>query len=46
MPGVGVMGNNAAWDQIRHGQLETHGAERGDSANTLLATRDDQTMHR
>jgi hypothetical protein len=43
MPVMGAMGNNVAWRQTRDGQLEKHGAERGDNANKLPATRYDRS---
>lgn len=44
LPVVGVVGNNAAWNQIRFGQLEKYGRERGNVANLLLATRYDRVV--
>jgi acetolactate synthase-1/2/3 large subunit len=44
LPVVGVVGNNAAWNQIRFGQLEKYGKERGNVANLLLATRYDRVV--
>jgi len=41
LPVVGVVGNNAAWNQIRYGQISKYGVERGDTANLLAATRYD-----
>lgn len=41
LPFVGVVGNNAGWNQIRYGQLSKYGMERGDVANKLSATRYD-----
>ncbi len=44
LPVVGVVGNNAAWNQIRYGQIAKYGAERGDVANLLAATRYDRIV--
>jgi acetolactate synthase-1/2/3 large subunit len=44
MPVVGVVGNNAAWNQIRFGQLEKYGQRRGNVANLLAATRYDRVV--
>lgn len=44
LPVVGVLGNNAAWNQIRFGQIDKYGEERGDVANLLLATRYDKIV--
>jgi acetolactate synthase-1/2/3 large subunit len=44
LPVVGVVGNNAAWNQIRFGQLEKYGNDRGDVANLLLPTRYDRVV--
>jgi len=41
LPVVGVVGNNAAWNQIRYGQISKYGTQRGDTANLLAATRYD-----
>jgi acetolactate synthase-1/2/3 large subunit len=41
LPVIGVVGNNAAWNQIRYGQISKYGTERGDTANLLAATRYD-----
>jgi acetolactate synthase I/II/III large subunit len=41
LPVVGVVGNNAAWNQIRYGQISKYGTARGDTANLLAATRYD-----
>jgi acetolactate synthase-1/2/3 large subunit len=41
LPVIGVVGNNAAWNQIRYGQISKYGPERGDTANLLAATRYD-----
>lgn len=41
LPVIGVVGNNAAWNQIRYGQINKYGTERGDTANLLAATRYD-----
>ncbi len=44
LPVVGVVGNNAAWNQIRYGQIAKYGAARGDTANRLAATRYDRVV--
>ena len=44
LPVVGVVGNNAAWNQIRYGQLGKYGQTRGDTANLLLPTRYDEVV--
>lgn len=44
LPVVGVVGNNAAWNQIRFGQLEKYGQERGGVANLLAPTRYDRII--
>jgi acetolactate synthase-1/2/3 large subunit len=41
LPFVGVVGNNAGWNQIRYGQLAKYGEKRGDIANKLRETRYD-----
>ncbi len=41
LPVIGVVGNNAAWNQIRFGQLEKYGPQRGNIANLLAPTRYD-----
>jgi acetolactate synthase I/II/III large subunit len=38
------VGNNAAWNQIRFGQIEKYGAARGDIANLLAPTRYDEVV--
>ena len=42
LPFVGVVGNNSAWNQIRFGQINKYGADRGDVANVLSDVRFDQ----
>jgi acetolactate synthase-1/2/3 large subunit len=44
LPVVSVVGNNAAWNQIRYGQITKYGAARGDTANLLAPTRYDQVV--
>jgi acetolactate synthase-1/2/3 large subunit len=44
LPVVGVVGNNAAWNQIRFGQLEKYGRQRGEVANLLAPTRYDRLI--
>jgi acetolactate synthase-1/2/3 large subunit len=42
LPFVGVVGNNSAWNQIRFGQINKYGAERGNVANKLGDVRFDE----
>lgn len=42
LPFVGVIGNNASWNQIRYGQARKYGAERGDVGNILEDVRFDK----
>jgi acetolactate synthase-1/2/3 large subunit len=44
LPLVSVVGNNAAWNQIRFGQIEKYGPQRGDIANRLAPTRYDRVV--
>ena len=44
LPVLGVVGNNAAWNQIRYGQIARYGAARGDTANLLAPTRYDRVV--
>jgi acetolactate synthase-1/2/3 large subunit len=44
LPVVSVVGNNAAWNQIRYGQLSKYGPARGDTANLLAPTRYDRVV--
>jgi acetolactate synthase-1/2/3 large subunit len=44
LPVVSVVGNNAAWNQIRYGQIAHYGPERGDLANLLAPTRYDRVV--
>ena len=44
LPVVGVVGNNAAWNQIRYGQIAKYGEARGDVANLLAPTRYDEIV--
>jgi acetolactate synthase-1/2/3 large subunit len=44
LPVVSVVGNNAAWNQIRYGQIDKYGEERGDTANLLAPTRYDKIV--
>lgn len=44
LPVVSVVGNNAAWNQIRYGQITKYGSARGDLANLLAATRYDRVV--
>ena len=42
LPFVGVIGNNASWNQIRYGQARKYGQERGDVGNVLADVRFDK----
>ncbi|MBI3992316.1 MAG: acetolactate synthase [Candidatus Lambdaproteobacteria bacterium] len=42
LPFIGVVGNNSAWNQIRFGQINKYGAERGNTANLLGDVRFDK----
>lgn len=42
LPFVGVIGNNASWNQIRYGQARKYGADRGDIGNILADVRFDK----
>jgi acetolactate synthase-1/2/3 large subunit len=44
LPVIGVVGNNAAWNQIRYGQISRYGKEKGDIANLLAPTRYDRVV--
>ena len=44
LPVVSVVGNNAAWNQIRYGQIAKYGEARGDVANLLAPTRYDKVV--
>src|SRR5262249_15055524 len=44
LPVVSVVGNNAAWNQIRFGQISRYGEARGDIANLLAPTRYDRVV--
>ena len=35
MPIIGIVANNAAWNQVRYGQMERYGQARGEVANVL-----------
>ncbi|QBI54216.1 thiamine pyrophosphate-binding protein [Streptomonospora litoralis] len=35
MPFIGIIGNNSSMNQIRYGQIEKYGADRGEIGNTL-----------
>jgi len=41
MPVIGIVGNNSAWNQVRYGQVQKYGTERGDVANVLTPLRYD-----
>ena len=44
MPVIGVVANNAAWNQVRYGQVERYGRTRGDVANILSPLRYDHVV--
>ena len=44
MPVIGVVANNAAWNQVRYGQAEKYGLERGNIANILTPLRYDRIV--
>jgi acetolactate synthase-1/2/3 large subunit len=44
LPVVSVVGNNAAWNQIRYGQIVKYGPRRGDTASLLAPTRYDRVV--
>jgi acetolactate synthase-1/2/3 large subunit len=44
MPIVGIVGNNAAWNQVRYVQLRRYGPERGNLANRLVPLRYDSIV--
>ena len=44
MPVIGVVANNAAWNQVRYGQIERYGKMRGNAANILSPTRYDRVV--
>jgi acetolactate synthase-1/2/3 large subunit len=44
MPVIGIVGNNSAWNQVRYGQLQKYGRERGDVANILTPLRYDRIV--
>jgi len=41
MPVIGIVGNNSAWNQVRYGQVQKYGMEKGDVANVLTPLRYD-----
>jgi acetolactate synthase-1/2/3 large subunit len=44
MPVIGIVGNNSAWNQVRYGQVQKYGRERGDVANVLTPLRYDRIV--
>ena len=44
MPVIGIVANNAAWNQVRYGQIERYGRKRGDAANILNPLRYDRIV--
>jgi acetolactate synthase-1/2/3 large subunit len=41
---VGVVANNAAWNQVRYAQIEKFGTEKGNTANLLTPLRYDRIV--
>ncbi|MFA5182899.1 MAG: thiamine pyrophosphate-binding protein [Syntrophales bacterium] len=44
MPAIGIVGNNSAWNQVRYGQVQKYGLEKGDVANVLTPLRYDRIV--
>jgi acetolactate synthase I/II/III large subunit len=44
LPVVGIVANNAAWNQVRFAQLQKYGPERGNTANLLTPLRYDRIV--
>jgi acetolactate synthase-1/2/3 large subunit len=44
MPVIGIVANNAAWNQVRYGQMERYGQARGEVANILSPLRYDRVV--
>ena len=44
MPVIGIVANNAAWNQVRYGQMERYGRARGEVANVLSPLRYDRVV--
>ena len=44
LPVLGIVANNAAWNQVRFAQLQKYGAERGNTANLLTPLRYDRIV--
>ncbi len=44
MPVIGIVANNAAWNQVRYGQIERYGRTKGDVANILSPLRYDRIV--
>lgn len=44
MPVIGIVGNNSAWNQVRYGQVQKYGMEKGDIANVLTPLRYDRIV--
>jgi acetolactate synthase-1/2/3 large subunit len=44
MPVIGIVANNAAWNQVRYGQIERYGRTKGDVANILSPLRYDRVV--
>jgi len=44
LPVIGVVANNAAWNQVRYGQMERYGRVKGEIANRLTPLRYDRVV--
>jgi len=44
LPIIGVVANNAAWNQVRYGQMERYGRAKGEIANRLTPLRYDRIV--
>jgi len=44
LPVIGVVANNAAWNQVRYGQMEKYGGVKGEAANRLSPLRYDRIV--
>jgi acetolactate synthase-1/2/3 large subunit len=44
LPVIGVVANNAAWNQVRYGQMEKYGRVKGEAANRLSPLRYDRIV--
>lgn len=44
MPIIGIVANNASWNQVRHGQVQFYGEKKGFAANRLTPLRYDKVV--